>query len=640
MKKLSSWKIAWTAVLQCSLAIVLPAQNITTFVRFNATTGYTPAAAALVQGTDGNFYGTNGWGGGATDSGTVVKITPDGTVTVLYAFCSQVSCTDGVQPTGLIQAADGDFYGTTMASGTNGGGTVFKLTPAGQMTTLYSFCSQPGCADGASPSAWLIQATDGNFYGTTSGGVSRSRGTVFKITPGGTLTTLYNFCSQSGCADGANPEAGLIQADDGSLYGTTRFGGASGNYGTVFKITPGGMLTTLHSFCSQAGCADGLQPYAGLIQASDGNFYGTVSGNATSVGRVFKITPGGTLTTLRTLGDFGLGRDGGLIQASDGNLYGTDYSDGVNSAGTVYKITLGGTLTTLYNFCSQPGCADGAFPEAGLVQGTDGNLYGTTSFGGANNEGTVFKLALASSTTPPAINQSGGVVSGANFQAEIAPGAWLTIFGSNLSPVTDTWANAIVDGNLPTFLDGVSVRVGGEPAYIYYISPTQIDALAPNVGIGTVAVTVTNLSGMSTAVNVPTKAVQPAFFQWGNYAVATTQNYSLAVKNGTFPSITTAPARPGDVIILWGTGFGPTEPSVTSGFETPSNTAYNTASLVTVTVGGLPATVYGAALAAGYAGLYQVAIQIPTSLASGDYPVIATVSGTRSSSTTLITVED
>jgi uncharacterized repeat protein (TIGR03803 family) len=181
----------------------------------------------------------------------------------------------------------------------------------------------------------LLQATDGNFYGTTEVGGAHNQGTVFKITPAGALTTLYNFCSASACADGQQPLAGLIQANDGNFYGTTSKGGTFNyNYGTVFQITPAGALTTLHSLNG----TDGFQPSGALIQASDGNLYGTTSW---------------------------------------GGAYGLSYN------GTIFKITPTGTFTTLYNFCSQVNCADGRWPLAALIQGSDGNFYGTTTAGGA-----------------------------------------------------------------------------------------------------------------------------------------------------------------------------------------------------------------------------------------------------------------
>lgn len=170
-------------------------------------------------------------------------------------------------------------------------------------------------------------------------------------------------------------------------------------------------------------------------------------------------------------------------------------------------------------------------------------------------------------------------------------------------------------------------------------SSTQINAIVPSVPSGTTSVTVINSSGASQAVSAQVNALTPAFFQWGTYAVATYQNFTYAVKNGTFSGLTTVPAAPSDVIVLWGTGFGPTSPAAPSGMETPSTTTYNTANNVSVTIGTSPATVYGAALAPGFAGLYQIAIQIPAGLSSADYPVVATINGVSSPSTTMITVQ-
>lgn len=238
------------------------------------------------------------------------------------------------------------------------------------------------------------------------------------------------------------------------------------------------------------------------------------------------------------------------------------------------------------------------------------------------------------SVTPAITN----VVNTASSQAGFASGAWVTIYGTDLAPLTDTWANSIVGGALPTTLDGVSVTIGGEAAYVQYISPTQINAVAPIVTPGTSAIVVNGPNGASASASFLAQAEQPAFFQWGNYAVATHQDYTDAVKNGTF-SDATVPAAPGEVIILWGTGFGATTPAAPAGSEVPADTTYNVASPVTVTIGNLPATVYGAALAPGFAALYQVLIQIPDSLASGDWPVVATVAGASSPANVLLTTE-
>jgi uncharacterized repeat protein (TIGR03803 family) len=387
----------------------------------SCTDGQYPIAA-LVQGTDGNFYGTT-FQGGANSSGTIFQITPSGTLTTLHNFCPQSGCADGrylYAP--LVQGTDGNFYGATFQGGTNNDtGTVFQITPSGALKTLYSFCALTGCADGRYPYAGLVQGTDGNFYGTTlRGGGPNDSGTVFQITPSGTLKTLYSFCPQSGCADGQYPYAGLVQGADGNFYGTTQQGGSNSNSGTVFKITSSGALTTLYSFCAQSGCADGMNPYAGLIQGADGNFYGTAYlGGTDGVGTVFRITPTGTLTTLHSFcpqsscAD-GAEPDAGLVQGSDGNFYGATVSGGTSSKGqgTLFQITSSGSLTTLYRFCPQSGCADGQYPYAGLVQGSDGNFYGTTYQGGANNQGAVFKLiaptatSLTSSLNPSTYGQS------------------------------------------------------------------------------------------------------------------------------------------------------------------------------------------------------------------------------------------
>jgi uncharacterized repeat protein (TIGR03803 family) len=378
------------------------AQTFTTLHNFNGTDGGLPTAP-LVQGADGNFYGTTPTGGANSASsycpngcGTVFKITPGGALTSLYSFCSLANCADGYQSAPpLIQSSNGDFYGTTEFGGAFlpfGYGTVFKITPSGTLTTLHSF---DNTAYG--PYAGLVQGTNGDFYGTTYG--YPVGGTVFKITPGGALSTLYNFCSQTNCTDGGYPVAALVLATNGDFYGTTADGGAYAN-GTVFKITPSGTLTTLHSF----DITDGAGPQ-GLIQATNGNFYGTtISGGATDNGTVFQITPSGTLTTLYNFCSLtnctdGTQAFGELTQATDGNLFGTTAYGGNVGLGTIFKITTSGTLTTVYSFCPVINCADGGFPMAGLVQGTNGTLYGSTSAGRTSDCqdygcGTIFSLSV------------------------------------------------------------------------------------------------------------------------------------------------------------------------------------------------------------------------------------------------------
>jgi uncharacterized repeat protein (TIGR03803 family) len=364
--------------------------------------------------------------------------------TVLYKFCTQATCTSGESPTSLIQATDGAFYGTTTTGGTNnsadcpdttalpGCGTVFKITARGALTTLHDFCSQRNCPDGGLPDAALLQAIDGDYYGTLSHGgnvvanyCSGGCGAIFKITPGGQATTLYDLCSQPNCTDGALPDAALIRATDGNFYGTTENGGGTANClafgilgcGTLFKITPDGVLTTLYTFCTLPNCTDGASPRAALIQATNGDFYGTTAfgGGANDTcglgcGIVFKITPSGKLTTLYSFCSQPNCADGArpnfpLIQASDGNFFGTTPSggnsltdNGQSGSGTVFEMTPSGALTTLYSFCSQPNCTDGAEPQA-LIQASDGNFYGTSLHGGSEDYGTIFELASSGALT-------------------------------------------------------------------------------------------------------------------------------------------------------------------------------------------------------------------------------------------------
>jgi uncharacterized repeat protein (TIGR03803 family) len=306
----------------------------------------------------------------------------------------------------LVQGIDGYFYGAAYYGGANDGcqngcGMLFKIGREGRPTTLYNFCSQSNCADGDQPDHGLIQGIDGNLYGTTPyGGENGDYGTVFKITLGGELTTLYSFCSESNCADGAEPEGALVQAIDGSFYSTTLSGGAN-IAGTIFKITPSGTLTTLYSFCSQSGCTDGSGPHAGLVQASNGYLYGTtLAGGAHNWGTVFRITPSGTMTRLYNFCSLSNCADGaapyaGLVQGSDGNLYGTTEQGGRDGNGTVFKITPNGALKTLRSF----DITNGSYPIGGLVQGTDGSLYGAAEGGGAYDEGTLFKVTPSGNLT-------------------------------------------------------------------------------------------------------------------------------------------------------------------------------------------------------------------------------------------------
>lgn len=381
----------------CAAASQAAAQTLTTLVSFNGTDGGN-AIAGLILATEGNFYGTASTGG-ASGSGTVFRMSPSGALTTLHNFCSQVPCSDGSDPVGgLVQATDGNLYGTTATGGTTQMGTAFKITLDGTLTTLATF---GGSVSGQGPSAALVQGTDGNFYGTTArggndtcflrAGYQVSCGTVFKMTPAGTVTTLALLTQ----ATGFWPLAPLIQGSDGSFYGTASKGGgtAEPGDGTIFKITSSGTFTVLYRFSG----TDGEKPLGALVLGSDGNFYGTTSfggGDPGFGGTVFKLTPGGTLTTLYSFGSGeGFGPSAALIQATDGNFYGTTGGNGTAVSGTAFKITPGGTLTTLASFSG----TNGETPIVPLVEGPTGLLYGTTEYG-VNSAcyggcGTVFSLS-------------------------------------------------------------------------------------------------------------------------------------------------------------------------------------------------------------------------------------------------------
>ncbi len=235
---------------------------------------------------------------------------------------------------------------------------------------------------------------------------------------------------------------------------------------------------------------------------------------------------------------------------------------------------------------------------------------------------------FAGGTPWPGSTSNFSVVNAASLLPGFSSGAWMTIFGNNLAPVRDDWTSSIINGQLPTSLDGVAVTVGGQPAYLAYISPTQINAVAPEATAGPISVAVTSSIGNTTQVVAVVQAIQPAFFEWDGHAVATHLDYSAATH-----------AAAGDVIILWGTGFGPTTPAAPAGVVVPSGALHEAASRVSVTLGSIPVQVYGAALAPGFAALYQVAIQIPESLPDGDYPIVATVSGVQSASNVLLRVQ-
>lgn len=358
-------------------------------------------SANLVQGSDGNFYSTTS-GGGSASHGTVFRISPQGQVTILHSFTGVDNGApfDGANPqAALIQSINGNFYGTTRSGGSANSGTLFKMTPQGQLKIAHQFPDEGMTNDGALPTAGLIQTSDGTFYGTASSGGLASLGVVFKLTPQGQVLILHSFGDVTVNNDGTVPNAALVQGSDGTFYGTTSSGG-SANHGVVFKMTAQGQVTTLHSFGDGSVANDGSGPNTGLIQGSDGNFYGTTSsGGSANHGAIFKITPSGQLTILHNFGDATVANDGAgpnihLIQGSDGNFYGTTGNGGSANLGVVFFMTPQGQLTISHSFGDGSVPHDGTNPNAGLLQDSSGNFYGTATSGGSAGQGTVFKLVM------------------------------------------------------------------------------------------------------------------------------------------------------------------------------------------------------------------------------------------------------
>lgn len=489
----------------------------------------------LLQGRDGNYYGTT-IEGGTDGDGTVYKLTANGALTTLFSF----NYNDGaIVYGGLFQGRDNFLYGTAYAGAAYDDGTTFKLSTSGGLTSLTTFNGENGML----PVAGMTQGADGYFYGTDLAGGAYGSGTVYRMTTGGSLTTLAAFDS----TDGADPSAVLVQGLDGNFYGTTEYGGTSGD-GTVFQITPSGQLTSLYSF---SGGSDGAIPIAGLIQGVDGNFYGvTYLGGAHGYGTVFKITTSGALTVLYafTGGSDGANPWGGLMQARDGNLYGTTLSGGAYGFGTVFQIAPTGPLSTLAQFEDY----NGANPAAALIQGSDGNLYGTTEDGGSAGVGAIFRIGINGplQITGQPVDQP--VYIGGN--------AIFTVATSGSGPVSYQWQQdgvnltdgGNVTGSATATLRITNVSVADTALYSVVVSNAFNSVASDYAALEIVysppditrqPVSQTRVAGTSATFSVTATGDQPLLYQWQENGTNLTDGGNIsgsATSVLTLSSLTTA----------------------------------------------------------------------------------------------------
>jgi uncharacterized repeat protein (TIGR03803 family) len=463
-------------------------------VNFDTTNGQNPVDVTLVQGIDGDLYGTTQLGGTYLN-GTVFKISPSGTLTTLWNFCKEKNpngfCTDGDQPmAGLTLVIGGDLYGTTFGGGEHNGGTVFKITPAGELTTIYSFCSLSGCADGLNPSTGtaLIQGTDGNLYGST-------QLNFFRLTTAGKLTNLYTYPSFA-----VQFPTGLLQAGDGNFYLTVS-GGVAQN-GFILKITPAGKATTLYNFCSITNCLDGANPGGPLVQGANGNLYGTTAGGGKYAnGTFFELTLAGKLTTLHsfdygTAGNLGSIENSGVILGADGNFYGVAQYGGedcTTGCGTLFRMTPAGVLTTLYEFTG----GNFSWGPWGLVQDTDGTFYGATTSGGPKDVGTVYSVSDGLAPFVELVTNYGPVGKTIDILGQGFTGATGVTFDgvkATFDNVSDTYMTVVVpSGALTGTVEVTTFTDTYKSNKIFKVMP-QFTSFSPAAGTVSSTVTLTGVS--------------------------------------------------------------------------------------------------------------------------------------------------
>jgi len=452
-----------TIIVVCA-TMAAQAQVYTPLYNYGSTVGdpINPAAfSAIAQARDGRLYSTTG-GGGTHNWGAAYAITTSGSLSKLYDFAAYPAPSGPAS--GLTLGTDGFFYGSTTTGGAHILGTVFKLSDTGLFTDLWDFGNKVD--DQGSPEAPLVLGADGNLYGTSDGAYNGQYGSVFKITPKGALTTIHVFKA----TDGTTPY-GMILGLDANFYGVARSGGAN-NLGVVFKMTKAGKVTVLHPFAGYPN--DGSQPVGGLVQGNDGVIYGTTyAGGTKTWGIVFKISPTGSGYTVlhnfdRTLDiNDGIRPVAALALGTDGNVYGTAGGGGKQNDGALFKVTPAGQYSTLYSFCAVPGCKDGFYPQTAMIQHTNGEFYGATNSGGQTvNGGEFYSLDMGLGPFVSLVGVWGKV------------GSTIEVLGQGFTGTS-------------------SVKLGGSPANFTVVSDTYMTAKVPDGSSG--FVTVTTPSGTLTS---------------------------------------------------------------------------------------------------------------------------------------------
>jgi uncharacterized protein (TIGR03437 family) len=553
-------------------------------------------------------------------------------------------------PYALATDQSGNLYITFAGLGSR----ILKLDGAGVIATFagtgaIAFAGDGGAATRASFSdpAGLKVDSAGNVYiadrgnhrvrrVNTAGVINTVAGTgVLDIGPDNVPATASAVSSPS---DIALDSSGNLYIAETALR--VRRVNSAGIISTFAGGIPGG-------FGGDGGPATNARfaSISGVVADSQGSVYIADTGN----NRIRKVS-NGIITTIAGNGTLGYSGDGGPAVNAALSIRSATVGMAVDAGGNLYfpdtgnhrirKVDTSGLITTIAGngvagFTGDGGPAVNAGLNGPTAVAIDraGDMYIADA---GNNR--VRKISGLGAGGAPGVCQP-SLVNGASFQPRIAPNSWATVQGCVLSSSIETWDNFIENGRLPTTLAGVSVTIGGKPAYIYYVSPSQINLIVPDVEPGQARVVVRTSSGRSEEFTVTVSSHAPAFFPWpGGQVVATRQDFSYAARAGTFPALPTTQARPGEVLILWGTGFGPTTPPAPFGVQIPGDRTYSTSPPPSLTINNVPARVFGAALTPGFAALYQIAIEVPGTLGDGDFEVRASIGGAQSPAGAVLSV--